>query len=102
MRSGKRVDERLSADDVRLTMGGEPTFVSSEDAVAPEWNTAALGENKRSIAAELFRRLKERYAPLRARAFRSGQVVSRRAAAALVAELLLAQGRRADLERRAR
>ena len=53
----------LSADDVRLTMGGEPTFVSSEDAHAPEWNTAALGENKRRIAAELFRQLKERYAP---------------------------------------
>ena len=61
---GKRVDERLIAEDVRLTMGGEPTFVSSEDPVAPEWNTAALGENKRKIAAELFRRLKARYAPL--------------------------------------
>jgi uncharacterized protein (DUF2126 family)/transglutaminase-like putative cysteine protease len=60
---GRGVDERLRADDVRLTMGGEPTFVSSEDALAPEWNTAALGENKRKIAAELFARLKERYAP---------------------------------------
>ncbi len=60
---GKRLDERLTADDVRLTMGGEPTFVSSEDSLAPEWNTEALGENKRTIAAELFRRLKERYAP---------------------------------------
>lgn len=60
---GRRVDELLRAGDVRLTMGGEPTFVSSEDAFAPEWNTAALGENKRRIAAELFRRLKERYAP---------------------------------------
>jgi uncharacterized protein (DUF2126 family)/transglutaminase-like putative cysteine protease len=60
---GRGVDERLRADEVRLTMGGEPTFVSSEDAVAPEWNTAALGETKRKIAAELFGRLKERYAP---------------------------------------
>jgi uncharacterized protein (DUF2126 family)/transglutaminase-like putative cysteine protease len=60
---GRGVDERLRADDVRLTMGGEPTFVSSEDALAPEWNTAALGEHKRKIAAELFARLKERYAP---------------------------------------
>ena len=60
---GKRVDRKLNDDDVRLTMGGEPTFVSSEDSLAPEWNTAALGENKRSIAARLFRRLKERYAP---------------------------------------
>jgi uncharacterized protein (DUF2126 family)/transglutaminase-like putative cysteine protease len=60
---GKRVDQCLTADDVRLTMGGEPTFVSSEDSLAPEWNTAALGESKRTIAAQLFRGLKERYAP---------------------------------------
>ena len=61
---GKQVDRNLLDDDVRLTMGGEPTFVSSEDSLAPEWNTAALGENKRTIAAQLFHRLKERYAPL--------------------------------------
>jgi uncharacterized protein (DUF2126 family)/transglutaminase-like putative cysteine protease len=60
---GQRIDERLAADDVRLTMGGEPTFVSSEDARAPEWNTEALGGDKRRIAAELFHRLKARYAP---------------------------------------
>jgi uncharacterized protein (DUF2126 family) len=60
---GKRVDQSLIVDDVRLTMGGEPTFVSSEDSLSPEWNTAALGDNKRSIASQLFRRLKERYAP---------------------------------------
>jgi uncharacterized protein (DUF2126 family)/transglutaminase-like putative cysteine protease len=60
---GKRVDQNLNDDDVRLTMGGEPTFVSSDDSLAPEWNTAALGENKRTIAARLYRRLKERYAP---------------------------------------
>ncbi len=45
-------------------MGGEPTFVSGEKAQAPEWNTEALGENKRRIAADLFRALKQRYAPL--------------------------------------
>jgi uncharacterized protein (DUF2126 family) len=60
---GKRVDQCLAADDVRLTMGGEPTFVSSEDSLSPEWNTAALGGNKRTIAVQLFRRLKERCAP---------------------------------------
>ena len=60
---GKQVDQHLVAHDVRLTMGGEPTFVSSEDSLAAEWNTAALGENKRTLAGELFRRLKERYAP---------------------------------------
>jgi uncharacterized protein (DUF2126 family)/transglutaminase-like putative cysteine protease len=61
---GKRVDQNLSDDDVRLTMGGEPTFVSSEDSLAPEWNTAALGDTKRTIAAQLFHRMKQRYAPL--------------------------------------
>jgi uncharacterized protein (DUF2126 family)/transglutaminase-like putative cysteine protease len=60
---GRRIDEELGANDVRLTMGGEPTFVSSEAASAPEWNTEALGENKRKLAATLFRKLKARYAP---------------------------------------
>src|ERR1700732_5314586 len=60
---GKRIDQELRAKDVRLTMGGEPTFVSGEDTLAPEWNTEALGKNKRTIAAELFRELKARYAP---------------------------------------
>jgi uncharacterized protein (DUF2126 family) len=60
---GKQIDETLSTDDVRLTMGGEPTFVSDENAQAPEWNTEALGTAKREIAAKLFRKLKERYAP---------------------------------------
>jgi uncharacterized protein (DUF2126 family)/transglutaminase-like putative cysteine protease len=61
---GKRIDAGLLAEDVRLTMGGEPTFVAGENAQAPEWNTEALGENKRKIAADLFRKLKDRYAPL--------------------------------------
>jgi uncharacterized protein (DUF2126 family)/transglutaminase-like putative cysteine protease len=60
---GKWIDEHLRADDVRLTMGGEPTFVSSENAKAPEWNTEALGADKRRMAAQLFRKLKDRYAP---------------------------------------
>jgi uncharacterized protein (DUF2126 family)/transglutaminase-like putative cysteine protease len=61
---GRDIDEKLRAGDVRLTMGGEPTFVSSEDTLAPEWNTEALGKNKREIAAKLFQELKARYAPL--------------------------------------
>jgi uncharacterized protein (DUF2126 family)/transglutaminase-like putative cysteine protease len=60
---GNGIDAELAAGDVRLTMGGEPTFVSSEDSGAPEWNTAALGERKRRLAAELFWKLKARYAP---------------------------------------
>ncbi len=60
---GRLVDERLTAMDVRLTQGGEPTFVSIDDMNAPEWNTAALGEHKRDRAEELTRRLRDRFAP---------------------------------------
>ena len=61
--AGHRVDTELSALDVRLTMGGEPTFVASDDPDGAEWNTAALGKTKRLRAAELYERLKEEYAP---------------------------------------
>ena len=54
---GRVVDENLSAGDVRLTIGGEPTFVSIDDMEGEEWNTAALGKNKRKLAGELFQRL---------------------------------------------
>ncbi|MGC5699838.1 transglutaminase family protein [Pseudomonas sp. NFXW11] len=60
---GRQVDARLQADDVRLTMGGEPTFVAIDDPDGAEWNTAALGPNKRRLAGELFQRLRQRYAP---------------------------------------
>jgi uncharacterized protein (DUF2126 family)/transglutaminase-like putative cysteine protease len=61
---GHAVDASLSALDVRLTMGGEPTFVAADDPDSAEWNTAALGKTKRARAAELFGRLKEHYAPM--------------------------------------
>ncbi len=61
---GRGVDAQLAAQDVRLTMGGEPTFVSIDDPDGAEWNTAALGTAKRRLAADLYRRLKGRYAPL--------------------------------------
>jgi uncharacterized protein (DUF2126 family) len=60
---GRAIDADLAALDVRLTMGGEPTFVSVDDPDGAEWNTAALGENKRRLAIDLYRRLRERYAP---------------------------------------
>src|SRR6266404_2438578 len=60
---GRAVDADLQAQDVRLTMGGEPTFVSIDDPDGAEWNTAALGPDKRRLAADLYRRLKSRYAP---------------------------------------
>jgi uncharacterized protein (DUF2126 family)/transglutaminase-like putative cysteine protease len=60
---GEKVDADLEAQDMRLTMGGEPTFVSTDDRQSPEWTTAALGSNKRVLADELTRRLRARFAP---------------------------------------
>ena len=62
MALGERVDTELSANDVRLTMGGEPTFVSIDDMDGAEWNTAALGAHKRERAEILLRRLWGRFA----------------------------------------
>ena len=60
---GAAVDKRLVEDDVRLTMGGEPTFVSIDDMEGEEWNTAAVGPDKRRLAAILLHRLRDRFAP---------------------------------------
>src|SRR6476661_867047 len=60
---GARVDERLSAGDVRLTVGGEPTFVSIDNQVDPEWTTEADGSHKRERASALAARLKKVWAP---------------------------------------
>ena len=60
---GDEVDRVLKAEDIRLTMGGEPTFVSIDDYQSAEWNTAAVGPTKREKADELIRRLQKRFAP---------------------------------------
>ena len=58
---GKAVDATLQQGDVRLTMGGEPTFVSVDDREGAEWNTDALGPTKRGLATSLVHKLRERY-----------------------------------------
>ncbi|RLM03339.1 DUF2126 domain-containing protein [Gibbsiella quercinecans] len=60
---GYQIDSDLQANDVQLTMGGEPTFVAVDDPDGAEWNTDALGPTKRLRAAELFQRMREHYAP---------------------------------------
>jgi uncharacterized protein (DUF2126 family)/transglutaminase-like putative cysteine protease len=60
--AGDAVERALEAGDVRLTMGGEPTFVSIDDMDSPEWSTAAMGPRKEERADALARRLWTRFA----------------------------------------
>ncbi len=61
---GSAVDAVFDANDVRLTMGGEPTFVSVNDMESDQWNTDALGADKLSLAKTLLLRLRDRFAPM--------------------------------------
>ena len=60
---GDRVEEALQSGDVRLTMGGEPTFVSDHDMESEQWNEAADGKDKRRLAYTLAEKLKAEFAP---------------------------------------
>jgi len=61
--AGAAVDQVLTAEDLRLTMGGEPTFVSLDDAEGAEWTIDALGPTKRREAGRLLQRLLPLWAP---------------------------------------
>lgn len=58
---GHDVDKRLNKGDVRLTMGGEPTFVSIDDMDSEQWNTDALGADKLRLAKDLLLRMKQKF-----------------------------------------
>ncbi len=62
-RLGGEIDLRLERQGVRLTMGGEPTFVSIDDMDGDQWNTAAVGVEKRQLSEQLIRRVQQRFAP---------------------------------------
>lgn len=59
---GHQVEAELSTSDVRLTMGGEPTFVSIDDREDNAWHYGALGGDKKALAKDLMFRLKSRFA----------------------------------------
>ena len=58
-----KVDAHLKAHDVRLTMGGEPTFVGIDEPESPQWNIDALGPIKRTRGLDLIQCLREKTAP---------------------------------------
>ncbi|XVJ69439.1 MAG: transglutaminase family protein [Rhizobacter sp.] len=58
---GHQVDDDLRKNDVRLTQGGEPTFVSVDDREGGEWNTEAMGPTKRHLSAQLMDKLRAKY-----------------------------------------
>ena len=60
---GQGIDAELLAQDVRLTMGGEPTYVGIDEPESPQWNIDALGSMKRTRGLALIQCLRKRMAP---------------------------------------
>lgn len=60
---GTKVDKILEDQDVRLTVGGEPTFVSIDDREHDAWHFGALGADKKQLGNNLLKRLESIFAP---------------------------------------
>jgi uncharacterized protein (DUF2126 family)/transglutaminase-like putative cysteine protease len=58
----RAVDVDLKAHDVRLTMGGEPTFVAVDEPESAQWNVEALGAAKKTRGLALIRDVSQRIA----------------------------------------
>ena len=95
-----RVDADLEAQDVRLTMGGEPTFVGIDEPESPQWNIDALGQREADARFGPHPMPAREDGARRAASLWTRQMVSRRAVAALGAGLLLAPRRRRCLGER--
>ena len=63
LKAGYIIDKTIQEEDIRLSIGGEPTFVSIDDMEGAEWNTLAVGEHKRERSEDLIKRLAKRFAP---------------------------------------
>ncbi|TGK21973.1 transglutaminase family protein [Leptospira fluminis] len=63
LNSGRTIDSRLKKQDIRISIGGEPTFVSDTDRQDPQWNTSALGSEKLRLSQELLTKLRNRMTP---------------------------------------
>ena len=89
-----------AAGDVRLTVGGEPTFVSVDNQVDAEWTTDADGPHKRRAGLGSGRPAEEGVGAAGSGAAQPGQVVSGRTVAALADRAALAHRRSAAVDRR--
>ena len=96
---GARVDADLQRLDVRLTQGGEPTFVSIDDREGGEWNTEALGPTKRLLSVELMAHLRAKYGQGGLLHFGQGKWYPGEQLPRWSLNLLLAQGRRTGVDR---
>ena len=95
-----RVDADLEAHDVRLTMGGEPTYVGIDEPESPQWNIDALGDDQANTRPGSHPGASRKNGARRPASLRPGKVVSGRAVASLGAQLLLARRWRSGMGRR--